>query len=133
MTGGNSGIGAATATLLKQQGAKVAVFDIAESGSDASSHTSYVRCNVTSQQEVEDSVAKVIKDYGSLDILVNCAGVMDGMGQCQYTARSFANLTDSRENRRHQQQDLGTLLCCQRDRSDVSDASMHSSIPEARE
>lgn len=40
----------------------------------------YIRCNVASQQEVEDAVAKVLKDLGALDILVNCAGVMDGMG-----------------------------------------------------
>lgn len=59
----------------------MAVIDIADSSSDSSSSLLYMKCNVASQLEVEDAVAKVIKDLGQLDILVNCAGVMDGMGE----------------------------------------------------
>lgn len=58
------------------------MLDIAESSSDASSNDLYIKCNVASQQEVEDAVANVIKDLGQLDILINCAGVVDGMGKC---------------------------------------------------
>jgi len=79
VTGGNSGIGAATVELLRKQGAKVAVLDIADSSCAASSNELYIKCNVASQQEVEDAIAKVVKDLGKLDVLVNCAGVMDGM------------------------------------------------------
>lgn len=80
VTGGNSGIGAATVILLKKQGAKVAVLDIAESALDASSNDLYIKCNVASQQEVEQSVTTVLEKFERLDILINCAGVMDGMG-----------------------------------------------------
>lgn len=67
--------------LFRKQGAKVVVLDIAESSSDASSNDLYIKCDVASQQEIEDAVAKVINGLGQLNILVNCAGVMDGMGK----------------------------------------------------
>jgi NAD(P)-dependent dehydrogenase (short-subunit alcohol dehydrogenase family) len=101
VTGGNSGIGAATVDLLKKQGAKVAVIDIADSVSDVSSNDLYIKCNVASQQEVEDAVAKVIEKFGHLDILVNCAGVMDGMGVSRRISCSSTANEDDRENRRH--------------------------------
>ena len=90
VTGGNNGIGAATVELFRKQGAKVAVLDIAESSTDASGNDLYIKCNVASQQEVEDAVAKVINDLGQLDILINCAGVMDGMGEfAEYDAAAL--------------------------------------------
>jgi 2-keto-3-deoxy-L-fuconate dehydrogenase len=101
VTGGNSGIGAATVALLKKQGAKVAIIDIAESASDASNNDLYIKCNVASQQEVEDSVAKVIEKFGHLDILVNCAGVMDGMGVSERISYSSTANEGDRENRRY--------------------------------
>jgi NAD(P)-dependent dehydrogenase (short-subunit alcohol dehydrogenase family) len=68
VTGGESGIGLATAQLFAEEGAHVVVFDINVSSADS------VRVDVTSATEVESAIKDVIRRYGRLDILVNVAG-----------------------------------------------------------
>lgn len=75
VTGGASGIGAATASLLAQRGATVAVFD--RTATD--SHDSYV-VDVTDDATVVAGVAAVAKKHGRIDILVNNAGIGAGGG-----------------------------------------------------
>ncbi len=72
VTGGTSGIGAASATLLAERGARVAVADLAPPpGAD---HLA-VRCDVTSRSSVEAAVATTVETFGGLDIVVNNAGI----------------------------------------------------------
>ena len=68
ITGGESGIGLATAKLFVEEGAQVVVFDITSSNTDA------LRVDVTSASQVETAIKEVIDRYGRLDILVNVAG-----------------------------------------------------------
>jgi NAD(P)-dependent dehydrogenase (short-subunit alcohol dehydrogenase family) len=68
VTGGASGIGLATAQLFMEEGAHVVVFDINGSHPDA------LEVDVTSANQVEASVKKVVDRHGRLDILVNVAG-----------------------------------------------------------
>ncbi len=71
VTGGASGIGLATARLLRDRGARVAVLDVAEApDADVSS----VRCDVTRDGEVRDAVARVGVERGGLDVVVANAG-----------------------------------------------------------
>lgn len=71
VTGGASGIGAASAALLAERGARVAVADLAApAGSD---HLA-VSCDVTSRSSVEEAVAATVAAFGGLDIVVNNAG-----------------------------------------------------------
>jgi 2-keto-3-deoxy-L-fuconate dehydrogenase len=72
VTGGASGIGCATATLMREQGAQVAVLDMAPSGPDG---FIYERADVTDDEEVQRAVASAIERLGGLDILVNNAGI----------------------------------------------------------
>ncbi len=72
VTGGASGIGLATATLMREQGAQVALLDMAPSGPDG---FVYERADVTDDAEVRRAVASAIKRLGGLDILVNNAGI----------------------------------------------------------
>jgi 2-keto-3-deoxy-L-fuconate dehydrogenase len=72
VTGGASGIGLATATLMRDQGAQVALLDMAPSGPDG---FVYERANVTNDAEVRRAVASAIERLGGLDILVNNAGI----------------------------------------------------------
>lgn len=68
VTGGDSGIGLATAQLFVEEGARVVAFDINTSNADS------LRVDVTSATEVESAIKEAISKYGRLDILVNVAG-----------------------------------------------------------
>jgi NAD(P)-dependent dehydrogenase (short-subunit alcohol dehydrogenase family) len=72
VTGGSSGIGEATARLLKLRGAKVFVLDKNKSINPISNVT-YIVCDITNKENVDKSVADVAKN--GLDILVNNAGI----------------------------------------------------------
>jgi NAD(P)-dependent dehydrogenase (short-subunit alcohol dehydrogenase family) len=78
VTGGASGLGAATARMLAQAGAKVAIFDVnqkaaAEVAIDVSGIA--VACDVTDSTATEKAFAKAAADHGTARILINCAGV----------------------------------------------------------
>jgi NAD(P)-dependent dehydrogenase (short-subunit alcohol dehydrogenase family) len=73
VTGGASGIGEATAALLVQRGARVAVLDRALDGIP---NTVFgVLCDITDTTQVEAAVAEVVAHFGSLDIVINNAGI----------------------------------------------------------
>jgi 2-keto-3-deoxy-L-fuconate dehydrogenase len=72
VTGGASGIGRATARLLHERGARVAVLD-REAAPDA--EVLGLRCDVTSDAEVRAAMDRVAGELGGLDVLVNNAGV----------------------------------------------------------
>jgi 2-keto-3-deoxy-L-fuconate dehydrogenase len=77
VTGGASGIGLATALLLAERGAQVAVLDRQlgwEGGEQPAGLTGY-RADVTQDDEVRQAVAAAASASGCLDILVNNAGI----------------------------------------------------------
>lgn len=78
VTGGGSGIGAATALQLASLGATVVVADLDDAGIGAlgqqPGHAEYIRCDVSVERDVVAAVA-VAERLGGLDGLVNCAGV----------------------------------------------------------
>ncbi len=81
VTGGASGLGAATARALAAQGVKVAIFDLNEElGQALAKELGGVFCkvNVTSGDEVDAAFAKARAAIGQERILVNCAGVGGG-------------------------------------------------------
>ena len=78
VTGGASGLGAATARAIAAKGAKVAIFDMnAEKGEALAAELGGVFCkvNVTSDEEVDAGFAKAREAHGQERILVNCAGI----------------------------------------------------------
>jgi 3-oxoacyl-[acyl-carrier protein] reductase len=78
VTGGGRGIGAATAELFAAEGAMVAVsdMDIAPATEVAGPIKGIaIACDVTDRDQVEAMVARTVKEYGKLDILVACAGI----------------------------------------------------------
>lgn len=77
ITGGASGLGAATARVLAAQGVKVAIFDMnAETGEALAAEIGGVYCavNVTDEAGVDAGFAKARAAHGQERILVNCAG-----------------------------------------------------------
>jgi NAD(P)-dependent dehydrogenase (short-subunit alcohol dehydrogenase family) len=78
VTGGASGLGAATARRLVTHGVKVAVFDLqADLGERVAAEIDGVFCqvNVTSDTEVDAGFAKARAAHGQERILINCAGI----------------------------------------------------------
>lgn len=73
VTGGASGIGAAVASLLGEQGARVAVLDLKVG--DAPPGVLAVEADVTDDASVRAAVDRVVEEHGGLDILVNNAGI----------------------------------------------------------
>ena len=77
VTGGASGLGAATARRLAVQGVKVALFDLnAEQGEALAQEIDGVFCrvDVTDEEQVDAGFAKAREAHGQERILVNCAG-----------------------------------------------------------
>ena len=83
VTGAAGGIGSATAVRLAAEGAAVLVTDVADAQSIvdrivASGGTAaYVRHDVTSESEWSAAVSAAVDQFGSLNILVNNAGIGD--------------------------------------------------------
>lgn len=83
ITGAASGIGLATAKLLAEMGAKVALFDVEESmGKEAEieiqslgAKAKFYRCDVTSISDCKKTTEDVYREFGKIDILFNNAGV----------------------------------------------------------
>lgn len=72
VTGGASGIGAAIAAALHEQGAAVAVLDLQPSAAEG---LVSVTCDVSSDESVRAAVASAVDQLGGLDVLVNNAGI----------------------------------------------------------
>ncbi|QNK80615.1 SDR family NAD(P)-dependent oxidoreductase [Nakamurella sp. PAMC28650] len=74
VTGGASGIGAATAALLSERGARVAILDRDPTSVDTAVFTA-VKCDITSSADVDAAIGEVARRLGGIDILVNNAGI----------------------------------------------------------
>lgn len=73
VTGGASGIGAATVALLIDRGARVAVLDREPSG--AASESLALTCDVSDDASVRAAVDEAGRTFGGLDIVINNAGI----------------------------------------------------------
>ncbi|GAB5378466.1 MAG: SDR family NAD(P)-dependent oxidoreductase [Acuticoccus sp.] len=78
VTGGASGLGAATARKLAAAGAKVAIFDMSEEAGTAMAREIggvFAAVDVTSEDSLADGFASARAAHGPERILVNCAGI----------------------------------------------------------
>lgn len=75
VTGGASGIGAAVVSALRERGARVAVLDLDPSDVTADDQTLPVRCDVADDESVRAAVARVVDEWGGIDVVVNNAGI----------------------------------------------------------
>jgi NAD(P)-dependent dehydrogenase (short-subunit alcohol dehydrogenase family) len=77
VTGGSSGLGAATARLLATKGVRIAIFDFNEPQGEALAKELggvFCKVDVTSEGEVDAAFAKSRAALGQERILINCAG-----------------------------------------------------------
>jgi NAD(P)-dependent dehydrogenase (short-subunit alcohol dehydrogenase family) len=75
VTGGSSGLGAATAARLLKAGAKVAILDLNLDGAQAIPEAVAIRCDVSDAASAASAVAEAREKIGPPRILVHCAGV----------------------------------------------------------
>jgi NAD(P)-dependent dehydrogenase (short-subunit alcohol dehydrogenase family) len=78
VTGGASGLGAATARMAAENGGKVVIADMqAEAGEKLAKELAgrFVKCDVTAEADGKAAVALAVKEFGGLQVLVNCAGI----------------------------------------------------------
>ena len=78
VTGGASGLGAATARMASENGGKVVIADMqAEAGEKFAREIGgrFIRCDVTSEADGKAAVDLALKEFGGLHVLVNCAGI----------------------------------------------------------
>ncbi len=80
ITGGASGLGAATARLFHSAGAQIVLCDLnVEAGqalaAELGSHGLFVRTDVTQSDDVQRAVTQAQERFGGIHIVVNCAGI----------------------------------------------------------
>lgn len=81
VTGGASGMGAATARLLSKHGAKVALFDLNMDEAQKIAkeiNGMAISCDVTKPESVETAIKEAEAKHGSARICINCAGIVHG-------------------------------------------------------
>lgn len=83
VTGGASGLGAATATRLSELGASVVICDLQEdrgreTAERLGGNVTFLRTDVADEDSVKAAIEHAVSDSGQLSIVVNCAGILIG-------------------------------------------------------
>lgn len=74
VTGGSSGLGAATVAHLEEQGANLVVLDLAEPLNE-SKNILFQKTDITNPESVQAAVDSAISKFGSIQGAMNCAGI----------------------------------------------------------
>lgn len=85
ITGGNSGVGAATALLFAKEGAKVVISarrqpqleEVAAKVREAGGEVLPVVCDISKPEDADHLITKTVETYGRVDVLINSAGVLE--------------------------------------------------------
>src|SRR3954470_11589178 len=78
VTGGASGLGAASARMAAENGAKVVIADLqADAGEKLARELGgrFVRTDVAAEADGKAAVNTALKEFGGIHVLVNCAGI----------------------------------------------------------
>jgi len=81
VTGGSRGMGGAAVRRLVEEGATVVIGDILEAegtslAKELADACTFMRLDVSDEQNWEDVVAAVVEQHGTIDILINNAGIL---------------------------------------------------------
>jgi len=100
ITGAASGIGAATAKTFVEHGARVVLGDIQDEAGEGlaaalggASQAIFRHCNVTEEAEVQPLVEAAVSEFGEIDVIFNCAGIVGAVGPMSTTPAEEWKLT----------------------------------------
>jgi len=113
VTGGNRGIGFSIAKGLASAGATIIIANRKAAGGQSAAESlkkeglkaAAVPVDVTNIPSIYDMVSKVIKDFGKIDILVNCAAVITRKPAEEYPEEEWDRLMNTNLK--------GVFYCCQ--------------------
>jgi gluconate 5-dehydrogenase len=113
ITGGAGALGQAMAKGFADFGAAVVCADLdpnvaketAELVEKGGGNVLAVRCDVTSQEDVDTLVARTLEKFGNIDILVNSAGITKHVPPSDFRIEDWMHIIDVNLK--------GTFLCCQ--------------------
>ena len=102
VTGGAAGIGKATVTRFAQEGAKVVIWDLDEQRGNelakelvTQGHTAvFEKVNTANYQEIETAAKSVFAQFGSIDILINNAGITRDSSLKKMTPEQWQQVID---------------------------------------
>jgi len=102
ITGSASGIGRAIALQLAREGAMVSVVDVnlegakavAKEAKDLKSKALAIQCDVSKEQQVNQTVKETEERLGNVGILVNCAGIAGASFLADMTTEEWLRLLD---------------------------------------
>ncbi len=89
ITGGASGIGAATVARFQEDGCRVAALDLNEAMLAASTADVKVVCDVTDEASVAAAVESAVAELGGLDVVVTSAGIASRGSAVECTPQEF--------------------------------------------
>ncbi len=97
VSGANKGIGEGIARLFAKEGAKVAMIGrtpsegekIAEEIKQDGGEAFFIRCDITQEDQIKQSIEETVRRYGGLHILVNNAGIVDVKMLHEYTVADW--------------------------------------------
>ena len=101
VTGGARGIGKSVATAFMEAGANVAIVDVdideatktaAELDAAHDGRSFAIACDVTVPEQVDAMVAKVVEEFGSLDVAFNNAGICMNIPAEEMTPAQWAKV-----------------------------------------
>jgi NAD(P)-dependent dehydrogenase (short-subunit alcohol dehydrogenase family) len=119
VTGGGSGIGAATVQLAAELGAKVTIVDRDRRGGEAvlanvleaGGIAQFIETDIADETQVKRMVDKAVETYGRLDGAFNNAGVLGYSHQAGVVGVPFGELPLDAFNRTLTINTVGTFLC----------------------
>lgn len=113
VTGGGSGIGRAVATAAAQRGLSVAVLDCSEENAHgvceeirkAGGNPLPLVVDVSRKSEVQERLSRVLREWGQVDTLINCAGISNRKPAVELSEEDWDRMIEVNLK--------GTFLCCQ--------------------
>ncbi len=104
VTGGTGGIGSVIVREYLKSGASVAILDVKQEACDAKAKefeslgkVKGYSVNLADVSTIGPVIDKVCSDFGGIDVLVNCAGIMGGMPGLEFTEEEFDKFVNVNE------------------------------------